>query len=186
MGSLPRMRRLPRIATAGRAWLQGKLSTGRPPHLTHNGKKRHQPNGHSCEAEVARLQALCIFSSFIPVHEFRFLHRWNSKQTRAEYDRWLGEHLRPLLETYNLPWLCLPPEQRLRLCSIIEDSRNANVVRVSTWGEAIHRFKKERIGRDCRWSFPTTSHSATRRPSCFASSGATKKANSGSHRKNPR
>jgi hypothetical protein len=67
------------------------------------------------------------------------------KQRRIEHDRWLANCLRPLVKNHNVPWLVLPEEERVRLCSIVEKSRDANVVHIPSWWKAIGHYESEKI-----------------------------------------
>jgi len=132
------------IVEAGKAWLSGTLSDHKP-HPDFQGKRQAKNLDCFSEAAVASTRVHCIFQTFIPTREFTFLRRWSIKQRRAAYDRWLAEHLQPLLENYNLPWLRFSEKERLRLCEIVEKSRDTNIAAVASWAEVIGYFEKERI-----------------------------------------
>lgn len=132
------------IVEAGKAWLSGTLSDHRP-HPDFKGKRQAKHLDYFSEAAVVRTRVHCIFQSFIPTREFTFLRRWSAKQRRAAYDRWLAEHLRPLLENHNLPWLRFSEKERLRLCGIVEKSRDTNIAAVESWDRVIRYFQREKI-----------------------------------------
>jgi hypothetical protein len=130
--------------TEAKAWLNGTLSTRRPPLPPDKRKPRRF---WFSEAESAQIHVGAFFQNFIPTHEFSFLHKWTLTQKRKEYDRWQARHIRPLVTNLSLPWLCLPQVERTRICSIIENSRWANVVHIPSWFVAISHFDKEKIDK---------------------------------------
>ena len=127
-----------------RAWLAGKLSTKKPP-MPKDKRTGRRPryNTNFSEADTACLRASCIFPEFIPYGESLWLHNQSAKQKRAEQDRWLASYLRPLVDNYDVPWLCLPEPERHRLCKIVDSIKDMNVVRIGTWWDAVRTFKKQ-------------------------------------------
>ena len=132
------------IVEAGKAWLSGTLSDHKP-HPDFQGKRQAKHLDYFSEVAVARTRVHCIFQTFIPTQEFTFLRRWSTKQRRAAYDRWLAEHLQPLLENYKLPWLRFSEKERLRLCGIVEKSRDTNIAAVESWAEVIGYFQRKKM-----------------------------------------
>ena len=131
------------VAMNAQAWLEGRLSTKKPP--MPRGRrmgKRPQDNIRFSAAEVARLRATSVFGEFIPQSEFSILHKWNASQRCLEYDRWLSGYLRPLIKNRDVPWLCLPVEERQRLCGIFNRNRNAGIIHVGTWWDAVGHFQQ--------------------------------------------
>lgn len=132
------------IANA-RAWLAGKLSTKRAPMPKDKRTgKRPRYNINFSEAYKACLRASCIFPEFIPVGESIWLHKRSAKSNRAEHDRWFAGYLRPLVDNYDVPWLCLPESERQRLCKIVDRIKDMNVVRIGAWWDAVGTFKKQK------------------------------------------
>jgi len=128
---------------AGRAWLAGKLSTRRAP-MPKDKRTGRRPryNTNFSEADEARMRATSAFPEFIPFGESLWLHKQSEKQKRAEHDRWLASYLRPLVDNYDVPWLCLPESERHRLCKIVDTIKDMNVVQIGTWCDAVVTFKK--------------------------------------------
>jgi len=127
-------------------WLDRKLSNRNVRSASKRaGANRWPANAPFTEAEKAFLRAWTVFDSFIPHHEFLFLHKWNRQQKRAEHDRWLVKQLRPLVEKYSIPWLCLAQGERHRLCAILEENRTSNVVHVGSWWDAVGHFDRRKI-----------------------------------------
>jgi hypothetical protein len=133
------------IVTKAKLWLDGRLSSRKPPLSVAQRKAWRGRNPKFSEAEKASLQARAVFDDFVPTHEFHFLHKWNSAQRRAEFDRWEMNYLRPLVFNWRLPWLRLSSNERGRLCSILENSRSANVVSVGSWWDAVGTFERRKI-----------------------------------------
>lgn len=133
------------VVLAGKAWLEGELSDRRPPYPMRKGKRRPKFNPRLSDAEGVRLRTQCLFAEFVPTSEFSFHHKWSLKQNRIEYNHWLANCLRPLVKNYNVPWLGLLREERIRLRSIMEGSADANVVHIPSWWEAISHYKREKI-----------------------------------------
>ena len=129
------------------AWLAGKLSTKRPPTARNKRTgKRPRYNTNFSEADTARVRATRGFDAFIPYGEF--IWRDGSRRERGmEYDRWVASHIRPLLKNRNQPWQCLPKEERRRICDIYERFRNANVVRIGAWWDAVAHYGKDKPDR---------------------------------------
>jgi hypothetical protein len=131
-----------------KAWLAGKPSARKPPlprGSSAEAKKRHKHE--SSDADKARSRATAMFQGFIPIHEFVFLHKWSLKERRREYSNWNTKHVRPLVENFALPWLCLTQTERDRLCSNQKKLRSAHVVQIDSWFEAISHFEKEKIDK---------------------------------------
>lgn len=131
--------------TNAKMWLEGKLSTRKPP-MSSNLKKRWKGrNPKLSPAEKAEIQASALFDEFIPSEDLRLLHQWTLTQRRREYDQWLANQLRPLVTNFDIPWLRIPPTERQRLAAIGEASRTANVVRVGSWWDAVGHFRNQRV-----------------------------------------
>lgn len=128
-------------------WFAGKLSTKRLPGRTDKRTgKRPWHNTNFSETDAARIRAIIGFDVFIPFGEF--VWRDGSRRERGmEYDRWVASHIRPLLKNRNQPWQCLPKEERRRICDIYERFRNANVVRIGAWCDAVARYGKDKPDR---------------------------------------
>jgi hypothetical protein len=62
-----------------------------------------------------------------------------------EWDRWLSSYLRPVFKNRDKPWLSLPAEERQRLCRIYARQRNAGIVRIGSWRDAIGYFKEHKV-----------------------------------------
>lgn len=130
------------VAAGAQAWLDGNLSDKRPPmQRDKRTGKRPRYNSNFSEAEIARLRASAVFGDFIPHGEFVFLSQWSASRRHREYDRWHAKYIRPLIEAYKTPWLCLPVNDRQRLCGIYKDKRNADVVRILSWWDAVSYFR---------------------------------------------
>lgn len=141
------------IVAKAKLWLDGRLSSRKPPLSAVQQKTWRRRNPKFSEAEKASLQARAVFDAFVPTHEFHFLDKWNLAQRRAEFERWEMKYLRPLVSNWRLPWLRLPSNERRRLCSILENSRNANVVTVGSWWDAVGTFEQGKIDRDLPLKF---------------------------------
>jgi hypothetical protein len=126
-------------------WLEGKLSTRKPPVPAKLRTRWKGRNPKLSEAEKASIQAIAFFDEFIPTNDLHLLHEWTLVRRRAEYDQWQAKHLRPLVANFALPWLCIASGERERLAAIQEASRVANVVRIGSWWDAIGHFRRERI-----------------------------------------
>lgn len=133
------------VVATTRLWLKGALSKRKPPLSPAQRKKWGRRNPKISEAEKAEIQARAVFQSFIPTHEFQLLQRWDLARRRTEYDRWTAKHLRPLVSNWGVPWLRLSNAERQRLCSILENSRRANVVHVASWWDAVGHFERGKI-----------------------------------------
>jgi hypothetical protein len=128
----------------GRAWLAGKLSTKRAPMPPAKRTGKRPPYHISfSEAEAALARTTSQFLEFIPFLEAAFIRKPNAKQ-RAEHERWLTSHLRPLLENYHLPWLCLSEAERKRQCEILNRIEDLDAVHLGTWWDAVDTFKKQK------------------------------------------
>jgi hypothetical protein len=133
------------IVTKAKLWLEGKLSTRKPPISPELRKRWKGRNPRSSQAEIAEIQASSLFDEFIPIQDLCLLHHWTLARRRREYDKWHATQLRPLVTYFDLPWLRIPPAERQRLAAIGEASRNANVVRIGSWWDAVGHFRNQRI-----------------------------------------
>jgi hypothetical protein len=126
------------------AWLDGKLSTSKPP-MARNKRTGTRPryNTNFSEADTARLRATVGFDAFIPFGEFIW-RDGTLRERRMEYDRWMASHIRPLLKNRNQPWQCLPKDARRRICDIYMQGRNASVVTIGSWWDAVAQFRKDK------------------------------------------
>jgi hypothetical protein len=126
-------------------WLEGKLSTRRPPISAKLRKRWRGRNPKYSEAEKASIQASALFDQFIPTGDLHLLHGWTLAKRRAEHDQWHAKHLRPLVANFDIPWLRIAPSERQRLAAVDEASRIANVVRLGSWWDAVGHFRSARI-----------------------------------------
>jgi hypothetical protein len=133
------------IATNAKLWLEGKLSTRKPPISPNLRKRWRGRNPKLSPAEKAEIQAGALFGEFIPIEDLRLLHHWTLTRRRREYDKWHAKHLRLLVTHFDIPWLRIPAAERQRLSAIGEASRIANVVRVGLWWDAVGHFRNHRI-----------------------------------------
>jgi hypothetical protein len=131
------------VAMKAQAWLDGKLSTKKPAPMARD--KRTGRRLHFSEADRAKTTAMAVFDDFLPINEACYLHKWSARRCRLELDSWLAAYLRPVIKHYNLPWLCLPAEERQRLCDIFNRKSNANVVHVGSWWDAVSLFERSNL-----------------------------------------
>lgn len=135
-----------KIVAEAKLWLAGKVSERRAPMRPDKRTgKRPRYNSNFSEADSIRIRATAIFDQCIPLHEFRWLQKSNHCKQRGNYNHWLAGYIRPVLENYQLPWLCLPADERQRLCKIFEDKRNANVVYIGSWWDAVGYFQQRKL-----------------------------------------
>jgi hypothetical protein len=127
-----------------RVWFADKLSTKEPPMPKdkRTGKRPRYKNDFS-EEVLERIKIAAPFTDFIPYGESHWLQKQSAKQIRAEQNRWLASYLRPLVDNYAVPWLCLPESERQRLCKIVDTIKDRNVVHIGTWWDAVGTFKKK-------------------------------------------
>lgn len=148
------------VATA-EAWLDGKLSSKRAPmRKDKRTGRRPRYNTNFSEADTARLRTLSAFDEFVPLRDFSFLDSWSAKQRHEEWDRWLAGYLRPLVKNHPLPWQCLPAKERNRLCDIFERNRDANIVSIGAWWDAVAQYRKVKPDRSAPLKFDYHEHTS--------------------------
>ena len=127
------------------AWLAGELSGKRAPMpKAKRTGKRLRYNSNLSDADLARMRINSVFQNFIPWGDYFFSSEMTPKEKRAHYEQWNADYIRPLLLNYEKPWSSLPQLERSRLCEIIRKLKDANVVKIGTWCDAVCTFKKQR------------------------------------------
>ena len=149
------------VVERAQAWLDGRLSEKKPPEdKDKRTGKRPRYDSSISEAHTARIRASAVFGDFIPFGEFSFLQKRSAAQSRNEYNRWLASYIRPLLENYKIPWLCLPITERQRLCRIFASGQTANIVRIGTWQDAVWYFKRHKPDERTPLKFDSFHHTS--------------------------
>lgn len=122
--------------------------------------KRPRYNSNFSDADRVRDRATAIFDDCIPLREYRWLHKSNHRKQRENFNRWLAGYLRPVLENCQLPWLWLPADERQRLCKIYEAARNADVVHIGSWWDAVGYFQRHKMDGGLPLKFDYTDYTS--------------------------
>jgi len=115
--------------------------------------KRPRFNTNFSETDTAQIRAGLGFEEFIPWGEYIFLSKATRKERVEGYTSWLAGHLRLLLKNYKTPWLCLPQEERSRLCGIFDRSTETNIVHIGTVADELYHTKRSKLDRSLPFRF---------------------------------
>ncbi len=150
-----------KIVAEAKLWLAGKVSERKPRMRPEKrGGKRPRYNSNLSDADGVRIRVMAAFDECIPLREYRWLHNSNHRAQQKNYHCWLAGYLRPVLSNWQLPWLCLPANERQRLCKIYEDERIAGVVHIGSWWDAVGYFQQRKLDGGLPLKFDYSHHTS--------------------------